>query len=229
MFINRFKLKFFLYHLIASFSLIAFIAFLCQLYWFPAPFLMLDGTWVAILIIAGVDITLGPLLTLLLVSSQKTKRELTSDMLIIITIQVAALVYGLLQIEKERVIAIVHFQGAFHSVAKKELTNDEKKLLSVLPQYNGIYYGMVPTVNILPKNSKPFLYSPQYYQHLSHSEVIKNVFPYKNLPNTLQGEYHQEYIFKVLVGKKRAANIVIDNSMNIQAIELIPLKNKSKL
>jgi hypothetical protein len=72
----------------------------CQYLWFPTPFLRLDGTWRALLTLATVDIVIGPLLTLILVSAKKSKRELYIDMLVILTVQPSALGYGLMQIEQ---------------------------------------------------------------------------------------------------------------------------------
>lgn len=65
---DKLKLLFFKWHLFLSFSVVFLIIFICQFVWFPSPFLMLDGTWIAILILASIDIILGSLLTLLLIS-----------------------------------------------------------------------------------------------------------------------------------------------------------------
>ncbi|NQY50962.1 MAG: hypothetical protein HRT50_18065, partial [Colwellia sp.] len=137
------KRKFFSWHITTSLIVVAFIALYCQFIWFPAPFLQVDGTWFALLIIAAVDITLGPLLTLLLVSSKKSARDLVVDMSVIVVIQISALGYGLSQIEQERTWAIVHLDGVFNLVAKKEIAKLQLIAKQELPQYQGIYYAMV--------------------------------------------------------------------------------------
>lgn len=219
---ENFKKKFFILHLSCSLIIVFTISLICQYIWFPQPFLILDGTWVAISIIAFVDIILGPLLTLLFITNSKTKMARNVDISIIILLQISALSYGLIQIEKERVIAIVHFNGAFHSVAKKELSKSDLHLLESgsLPQYNGIYYAAsVDSGKIMQKHP---IYTPKGYQPLSKENLVVNKFLFKNLPLDLQLKYNDTNIFKVLVGKQRAANIVITNDLKIIDIKLIP-------
>jgi len=80
------KKRFFQYHFIASLIIITLTSAICQFFWFPQPFLQLDGTWIALLMLASIDIIIGPLLTLFLVNSKKSRRELSLDMAIIILI-----------------------------------------------------------------------------------------------------------------------------------------------
>jgi hypothetical protein len=119
------------------------LGIVCQYLWFPTPFLRLDGTWRALLTLATVDIVIGPLLTLILVSAKKSKRELYIDMLVILTVQPSALGYGLMQIEQERVLAIVHLDSMFNLIPKKEICAEQLSVDYTLPTYNSIYYAMV--------------------------------------------------------------------------------------
>ena len=112
------KKEYFIKHLLGSITTVLIISITCLWLWFPSPFILLDGTWIALLILAGVDITLGPLLTLMLVSSKKSIHAIVVDMTLILTLQIGALAYGFIQIEQQRVVALVHFTNAFHIVAK---------------------------------------------------------------------------------------------------------------
>ncbi len=219
------KLKFFLLHLTTSLVVVIGITLTCQFLWFPTPFLQIDGTWIALLTLAGVDITLGPILTLLLVSSKKSKHELLTDMLIIITIQISALGYGLMKIEQEQVWAIVHLDGAFNIVAKKEISGLQLTAQLQRSQYNGIYYAMLLNSDItehIKTSSHPFLFSPDKYHQLAKEQLIITSFSYNNLPLYIKEKYDQKFIFKVLVGKKRNAIVVLTNNMQVIDILLLP-------
>jgi len=220
------KKRFFRYHLSASILFITLIIFTCQFFWFPQPFLQLDGTWIAILTLASIDIILGPLLTLLLVSSKKSKRELSLDMAIIIIIQISALSFGLLQIEKERLVALVHYDGAFHLVPKTVLIEqDENSIVNMkLNKYKGINLAMVLNQTVYAysqKNSTPFLYDSENYQKLKMAELRKNTVPYHSLPMKIQQQYDKETLFKLLVGKKRSGIIIFNADLTIADIKLI--------
>jgi hypothetical protein len=228
------KKRFFRYHLTASLIIILLVSAICQFLWFPQPFLQLDGTWMALMMLAGVDIIIGPLLTLLLVSSKKSKRELSLDMAVIVIIQISALTYGLMQIEKERLIALVHYDGVFHLVPKKVLTAplNNTKVIPELSLYQGIPLVMISekTANKYSKETKnnelPFLYSLDNYQALAIEELNKPTFDYKNLPEAIAKRYGQEYIFKGITGKRRSAVIVFNQDMLIADIQLLPKADK---
>jgi hypothetical protein len=54
----------------------------------------LTGAVQIVAVLAGVDLTLGPLVTLLIASPKKPRRELARDITIIATVQIIALLYG---------------------------------------------------------------------------------------------------------------------------------------
>ncbi|PKI13053.1 hypothetical protein CXF71_20350 [Colwellia sp. 12G3] len=204
---------------------VAIIALFCQFLWFPAPFLQIDGTWFALLILATVDITLGPLLTLLLVSSKKSIRDLTLDMSVILVIQISALGYGLTQIEQERTYAIVHLDGVFNLVAKKEIAKLQLIAKQRLPKYQGIYYAMVVNSD-LPSHTttskRPLLYSPERFKLISKKSMKGSQFPYQKLPADVKEQYNENYIFKLLAGKNRHGLLVFNNDLKLIDILLLP-------
>ena len=220
------KLKFFSYHLSSSLVIVILLTILCQFYWFPSPFLSLDGTWIALAILATVDVIIGPLLTFLLVSTKKSKRELVFDMFIILIIQVTALSYGLFKIEQERVWAIIHLDGVFNLVPKKEVADYYLDTKQSFPQYKGIYYAMVLNSEISEHrqySSKPLMYSPERFHTLTARNMKTQAIPYKELPIRITNTYNSNYIFKALVGKKENAIIVLNSNMFI--IDIIELEN----
>ena len=219
------KLKYFYSHLAISALVVISIGFTCQFLWFPTPFIFIDGTWVALFILAIVDITLGPLLTLLLINARKSKQALLVDMLIIVSLQLTALTYGLIQIEKEQVLAIVHYDGAFNLIPKKELKANELSVIEKLPEYHGIRYAMIVDADLFQhsKNStEQLLYSAMMYRRLTKKEILKAVYPYKNLPKKIKDKYNSSYIFKGLAGKKQDAVLVLTENMKLVDIMLLP-------
>jgi hypothetical protein len=74
--------------------------------WFPYPYRDLAGGQHLFLVVIGVDVVCGPLLTAVLFSPAKSRRELTLDLSLISIVQMAALVYGVHVTSQARPIAL---------------------------------------------------------------------------------------------------------------------------
>jgi hypothetical protein len=81
-------------HFGASLGIALLASLLVFLIWFPPPFSALAGGSSLFLILVGVDVVMGPALTLVVASPSKPKRELARDMVVIIALQAAAFGYG---------------------------------------------------------------------------------------------------------------------------------------
>lgn len=212
------KLKFFVWHLCASIVIVFTLTIVCQYFWFPMPFLQIDGTWRALLTLGVVDVIIGPLLTLLLVSSKKPIRELVIDMIVVLIIQLTALGYGLSKIEQERVWAIVHHNDMFNLVPKKVISPRELSIKQRLPQYKNSYYAMVLDSELSKHaaESNRHIYNyPKRYYPISKLELVRKVISYDKLPSTIKAKYDSNYIFKFLAGKNKDAVVIINNSLEI--------------
>jgi hypothetical protein len=64
------------------------------LVWYPDPFQTMIGGTELFLLIVGSDLALGPLMSLVIYNSRKSRRELLLDYSVVGIVQVAALVYG---------------------------------------------------------------------------------------------------------------------------------------
>lgn len=86
-----------------SISLVIFLAIflVIRFYWFPGVFVDFGG-WQGIRLVIGVDLVLGPLLTLIVFNP--AKKSLKWDLLLIALLQIAGLAYGLWAIESQRVV-----------------------------------------------------------------------------------------------------------------------------
>lgn len=82
-------------HLLISTTLAAVVIGLILFGWYPPPYFWAMGGPMLIGLLVGVDVVLGPVLTLILFNPRKSRRELTLDLSLIGAVQLAALLYGL--------------------------------------------------------------------------------------------------------------------------------------
>ena len=108
-------------HFALSASVIA--VFLCLVFfiWYPAPFDQIYSTWDVIKIVAGVDVVMGPLLTLVVFNSQKKITELRRDLSIIVILQLVALGWGVNVTYSARPAFLVFSNGTFYSFSKSDV------------------------------------------------------------------------------------------------------------
>jgi hypothetical protein len=90
----RFRLKAFSLHLSVSTSVLTLVLGGLYLGWYRFPGWYLADAAHIVLLVAAVDLALGPTLTLIVAHPQKPGRLLARDIACIATVQAAALVYG---------------------------------------------------------------------------------------------------------------------------------------
>lgn len=213
----------FSWHLSISLTIVIIVSILSCFYWFPFPLLFIDGTWLPLILIATVDLIIGPVLTLLLVRSSKSKKELIFDFVFIVSIQLMALSYGINKILDEKPVAIVHLNGVYHIVPDKEI-NELSLKSNVTSTYFDIPVAMINDSEIgshYQINDAHILYTPQMYRPLNYKSLKIDSFKYDNLPDKLKKIYKPNLLFVTLVGKKLQGVIIIDDKLNILAIELL--------
>jgi hypothetical protein len=141
------KLKATLIHL--SLSILIFITFFSVLiiFWFPSPLFVASGGAEGLKIVAGIDLVLGPLLTLILFNRKKPSKELKIDLSLIVVIQVAALTWGVFTIFSQRPVAMVFWDDTFYAVPASVLTQQDynlTKLKEFSPNLPALIYAEVP-------------------------------------------------------------------------------------
>src|SRR5690349_18721712 len=92
----RFRFKAFGLHLLGSTCLLALALGALYLGWYRWPGWYLAGAVTVALMMSGVDVVLGPMLTLLVANPRKPRRELARDISIIVAMQLLAAGYGIL-------------------------------------------------------------------------------------------------------------------------------------
>ena len=90
----RFRFKAFGLHLLGSACALTLVLGGLYLGWYRWPGWYLTGVLHVLIIVGVVDLALGPTLTGIIANPRKPRRELARDIAVIVTVQVAALIYG---------------------------------------------------------------------------------------------------------------------------------------
>ena len=119
-----------------SISLFVFVLLLAVILavWYPGILFSVDGGWTGLRIVIGVDLVLGPLLTLIVFKSGKP--GLKFDLGCIVVAQSVCMAIGMWIVYSERPIALVMAYDTFYSLAAQEFEEFGKDV-SVLDAYSG--------------------------------------------------------------------------------------------
>ena len=82
------------WHLLGSLLVITVFMVLVYGYWYAAPYDMIFSTGDVVKVLVGVDLVLGPMITLVIFNVLKSRKELIRDLGVILTIQIVALAWG---------------------------------------------------------------------------------------------------------------------------------------
>ena len=110
-------------HLLLSIIIFSIVIWLLVFFWYPAPHFNASGGWQGLKIAAGVDLVLGPLLTLIIFDIKKSKQKLIGDLTVIAIIQFTALGLGINTIYQQRPVAVIFWEDGFYSVPAIALKN----------------------------------------------------------------------------------------------------------
>lgn len=218
-----FRLKAALLHFLLSICIILTTAAIVYFSWFPTPFIWLDGTVDALLILIVVDLFLGPIITLLIASELKPRRELLRDISIILVLQLGAFGYGIYLIEGQRVVAIVYIDNDFLAITKESVVGGSEGDIA-LQNYNGIFYGMLLPDDFRGVNNKKeaegLIFNPKRYRELDVSLLQDKQLPRKFVPDYIFNEYKMDAVYLSLAGKRKGAVVVVDKKSKVVEIDL---------
>jgi hypothetical protein len=110
-------------HLSISVVLALLIGALLYFVWFPAPYFVAAGANGLILLLMGVDVCIGPLLTLLVVNRHKPRKLLRLDLTVIGILQAIAFGYGVYIITDARPVFIVAEVDRLVMVSAQQLSD----------------------------------------------------------------------------------------------------------
>lgn len=110
-------------HLLASFSLAMLAALLLFGVWYPPPYTQAAGADRLIMLLIGIDLALGPLLTLIVYKHGKWGMRF--DIAVIATVQLAALVYGMSVIAQSRPVYVVIAKDMTYLTMASSLSDED--------------------------------------------------------------------------------------------------------
>lgn len=108
-----------LIHLCISAFVVGSVAAMALFVWYPGLYFDMAGASEPMLLIVGIDLVLGPLLTLIVY--RQGKPSLKFDLTVIACLQVAALVYGSWALSSQRPMFLVFDRGSYEIVSVADL------------------------------------------------------------------------------------------------------------
>ncbi len=206
-------------------SVLVFSLFLSLVFfiWYPWPFNYTQGIGEIVYLMAGVDVVLGPLLTLIVYKAGK--KSLKFDLSVIAAVQIAALIYGGAVIYKERPAYIVYNVGMFDvvTISDVDISNSDIKEQSVGILNRPIFVfaekpegkeGNDLLFLVLEGKSPDLERLPKYYRDYNSNKlnVIRGTKPAKEIPVDAGPIDMIEHInFAPVVGKKKDIIALLDN------------------
>lgn len=113
------KLRAFSIHMAISFIIFLFLLTIIVFIWYPSFMFHSDGGWRGIIIIAGVDVVLGPLLTLIVFKPGKP--GLKFDLVFIAVIQTSALLIGSWIVYNQRPALLIFADNTFMAIPQEQV------------------------------------------------------------------------------------------------------------
>ncbi len=173
------RLKASLIHLTISAVIATAVLALMLLVWYPYPLFTAVGGQQVLLILLGVDMTLGPLITLIIFNTKKTRLALGFDLSVIALLQTTALIYGMSIVFHARPVFVVFSQSSFDLVTAN-LLNDE----DIAKARNPVYRS-------LPITGPIYVYSEMPSDIKEKNAVVFSIFSGKDFPQLPQ--YYMPY------------------------------------
>jgi hypothetical protein len=124
----HFRLKAFSLHLLSSATVLTLILACLYFGWYHWPGWYLTDVTTVVLVMIGVDVVLGPTLTLIIANKNKPRRELTRDVGMIVAVQLCALTYGSVQLWNGRPLYYVFSENSLSVVQAYDIDDEEADL-----------------------------------------------------------------------------------------------------
>lgn len=185
-------------HFLVTAAVGACAAALIFLVWFPQPFATMIGGTGLFMLVVGCDLALGPLISLVIYNSRKARRVLLKDYLIIGTVQLSALVYGVSIVAGTRPVYVAFNGDRLEVVTAREIKPSE--LAAAHDPYRSLPLGGPRLVAVIvpPSEGQDVLFQslagneghqrPKFFQpyaaaldgiraHAKRLEVLERKFP----------------------------------------------------
>ncbi|HEV7609907.1 MAG TPA: TfpX/TfpZ family type IV pilin accessory protein [Steroidobacteraceae bacterium] len=124
-------------HFLVTLALATCAAALVFLVWFPDPLQTLVGGTQLFVLVTTCDLVLGPLVSLIIYNSRKSRRALVFDYVVVGTVQITALLYGLNILAGTRPVYIAFSTDRLEIVGARDITEAELAAAKD-PQYRSL-------------------------------------------------------------------------------------------
>ena len=205
----------FFIHLLASILVIGTFMAITLTLWYPPPYFELNGAQRVLTILASVDMTLGPLMTLLIYKPGKP--GLRFDLAVIVAIQLTAFLYGAFITINERPAYIVYAVDRFEVVPAAEV--DTGRL-----QYPELDFG--------PLNGPSLVTARIPDDPMRSSNILLDVMLEGGVDIERRAELFEPYIGTtsgVLERSKPIAKILHARQVDVETLQQVAAENKIDL
>lgn len=200
-------------HLCISLAVALVAAGLVFWLWYPAPHHRLSGGLNLFLMLTGIDLIVGPILTFVVFNTTKPRRELVRDLTVIAIIQLAALSYGLNTAFHARPTHIVFEYNRFrvvHADAEipQEMLEKAPTGINTHPLAGPIYVSLRPIeskertdILVQELSGFPVAYRADMWQPYDAAKnmLIESARPVSELPLKIAAEDMQKVQQKIAV------------------------------
>jgi hypothetical protein len=146
-------------HFGATLALASVAAAVIFFVWFPDPLQTMIGGTELFMLVVGCDVVLGPLLSLVLYDSRKTRRALITDYTLIGILQVAGLLYGMYIVAGTRPVYVAFNTDRYEIVTARDIS--EKELAAARdPRYGRLPWSGPKLVSVVvpPEESQDAMF-----------------------------------------------------------------------
>lgn len=248
---NLSRFQAFAIHLLISSAILGSFLSIVFFIWYPQPFFVVEGLVQIVWVLVGVDLVLGPALTLVVFKSGKP--GLARDLSIIAGIQILGFVYGAHTFYVERPAFAVMYDSDYFDVISASSMKEIAKT-STASEYSGIggpaiVYVEAPKeiddlrviLEDMKKGGPSIDRRPEYYRPLKgyinkKYELSRSLDDLQNIPENeaeigkfklKYGERVNEFAFFPIVGKLTSRLLVIDKKEEA-VIDYIDIKPRAK-
>lgn len=211
------RLKAALSHLLLSILIFSMVITILIFVWYPTPYFTASGALQGLKIAAGVDLVLGPLLTLIIFDITKSRKKLVGDLIVIALLQFTALAWGVYTIYHQRPVAIVFWEQSFILVPAIDL--EEKDIaLDGLKKFG----SQTPVL----------IYVEKPRELAARKEMLRRITEDKITPHHQLELYRplQEYFDETVPLQINIDNILEHNpQVKVRLDEILAKTNKKKL
>lgn len=197
--------------------------------WYPGDYVnMMPGVKLFLLVVA-IELALGPLMSFVIYNPGKSRKELGLDYTIVILMQFAALIYGLLNVAHSRPVYVVFVKDRLDVVASSEIDSADQELARAEEYRRQPWFGpkFVCSQGPASKEEREHLLFVEYPQ----GKDLQNL-PYFYLACSKNEFYNKAFDLAVLsrTAAMKELNKAIEK-MNAQHVKLkwLPLQAHNKM